>query len=329
MISIPHLGRSRRFPDSCEWEWRYQSRETSISVNIEAIPPDKEWKTAPEPTKGIIESVQSSPPEQRRFDVSFLDELNAEYEDRPLVPNPPSYLPGDRHKSAIGRITNNHLDIGLQHKTVPGIGCSEGYVVWYLGNDMGCDAYGVDLDRRASWAEYSGPNVHFTMANMAEVNPYRERMFDRVVSYAVWEHIQHPYTMLRETYRVMKPGALASITANLFMGPKASHRYRDIFFPWPHLLFSDEVVRDWDVMHGREPKGLSWVNRLSWAQYQSYFDEIGFVTKKVNFKKTPIDEEFYKRFENMLGRYPRRDLQRDFFTVILEKPDSPENTDQV
>ncbi len=32
------------------------------------------------------------------------------------------------------------------------------------------------------------------------------------------------------------------------------------------------------------------------------------------------DEEFYRRFEDVLGRIPRWDLERDFFTAVLEKP---------
>ena len=35
---------------------------------------------------------------------------------------------------------------------------------------------------------------------------------------------------------------------------------------------------------------------------------------------TPLDQAFYARFEPILGRYPRTDLQRDFFQVVLEKP---------
>ncbi len=34
----------------------------------------------------------------------------------------------------------------------------------------------------------------------------------------------------------------------------------------------------------------------------------------------PLDEAFYGRFEDVLGRYPRVDLERGFFTAVLEKP---------
>ena len=119
---------------------------------------------------------------------------------------------------------------------------------------------------------------------------------------------------------MLKPGGLAWIRANLFCGPQASHRYREINFPWPHLLFSEDVIRDWDVKHGRGPKGPAWVNRLTWDNYQRHIDEIGFRLRHVQFQEAEWDEEFYQRFEDILGRYAKRDLKRDYFLAVLEKP---------
>jgi hypothetical protein len=62
------------------------------------------------------------------------------------------------------------------------------------------------------------------------------------------------------------------------------------------------------------------VNRLTWAQYEDYIREIGFVIRSLRFSEEPLDEPFYERFENILGRYPRWDLTKDFFHVILETP---------
>jgi hypothetical protein len=100
----------------------------------------------------------------------------------------------------------------------------------------------------------------------------------------------------------------------------ASHRYRDINFPWPHLLFSDDVIRDWDTKHGRPAKGSSWVNRLSWLHYERSITDLGFVLRHLQFQNAKWDEEFFVRFEDILGRFPRADLERDFFLVVLEKP---------
>jgi SAM-dependent methyltransferase len=151
-------------------------------------------------------------------------------------------------------------------------------------------------------------------------NPYADNSFDVIYSLVVWEHVVHPRALLQETYNMLKPGGLAWIRANLFLGPQASHRYREVNFPWPHLLFSEDVFRDWDQMHGRRPLGPAWVNRLTWDNYERYIEEIGFRIRYLRFDKCEWDEEFYLRFEDMLGRYPRRDLERDYFRVVLEKP---------
>jgi hypothetical protein len=91
-------------------------------------------------------------------------------------------------------------------------------------------------------------------------------------------------------------------------------------FPWPHLLFSDDVIKEWDRSHGRQPRGASWVNKLSWNHYEKGLAELGFVLRHLAFQRAKWDQEFYLRFEQTLGRYPHGDLSRDFFTAILEKP---------
>jgi hypothetical protein len=100
----------------------------------------------------------------------------------------------------------------------------------------------------------------------------------------------------------------------------ASHRYREINFPFPHLLFTDDVFREFYRRQGMPEMEAAWVNRLTWAEYEDHFARIGFRVRGTTFRETPLDEAFYARFESVLGRYPRTDLQRDFFRVVLEKP---------
>ena len=42
--------------------------------------------------------------------------------------------------------------------------------------------------------------------------------------------------------------------------------------------------------------------------------------RALRFTEADLDEAFYQRFEGILGRYPRWDLTKDFFQVVLEKP---------
>jgi hypothetical protein len=85
------------------------------------------------------------------------------------------------------------------------------------------------------------------------------------------------------------------------------------------LLFSDDVIQAFREKHSGIQAGASWVNRLTWAQYEDHLREIGFVLRSLRFSEEPLDEAFYERFGNILGRYPRWDLTKDFFHVIVEK----------
>src|SRR5205085_6530648 len=123
--------------------------------------------------------------------------------------------------------------------------------------------------------------------------------------------------------RVMKPGGLAWIRANLHRGPTASHRTRDIFFPFPHLLFPDEVIDAAMRRAGKQPGGAVWVNRLTWEQYETAFIVAGFAIRSLSFTRYPLDEAFVERFDDILGRYPRADLERGFFQVVLERMPGP------
>jgi SAM-dependent methyltransferase len=281
-----------------------------------------QWRTPPVvSTSGTkVRSIYDTGASAPRYDIELLEKLNAEYADKPLVPRPPKYDPESLTRNARRRILWVHNMIDLAGKRTLEIGCGNGYEVWHVGEHLAADAYGVDVAEYGPWKDLAGERVHFECADMAADNPFEPDYFDRIMSYTVWEHVLHPCKLLEETYRVLKPGGLCWMNANLYPGPQASHRYRDINFPWPHLLFSDDVIKEWDRKHGHRDSGSAWVNRLSWYHYQHYFDQVGFRLRHLKFTETAIDEEFYTRFEDILGRYPRWDLTKDFFIAVLEKP---------
>ena len=290
---------------------------------VPRLPEDLEWKL-PQGITGSGRTVSSlyatGDGAGQAYDVDLLEKLNAEYRDRPLVPSPPSYSDTALAAAAQRRVRWVDGMVGLAGKRTLEIGCGNGFEVWSLAHNLGCDAHGVDVTHYHPWDQLQGGRVHFECADLSIGTPYEENSFDRVISFTVWEHVTHPYAMLKATYDLLKPGGLAWIRANLYAGPQASHRYRDIFFPWPHLLFTDEVVRAWDVQHGRRPIGHAWVNRLSWLHYEYYADLLGFEVAHRAYTETPIDEEFYTRFEDVLGRHPRADLRRDYLLMVLRKP---------
>jgi SAM-dependent methyltransferase len=287
------------------------------------LPPLDRWRVPPpaEQTRIMNHLDYDTGAGAERYDVALLEQLNEEYADRPIVPSARSYQPEKVSAESLRRVRWAHDHVDLREKKVLEIGCGNGYEVWAMAHNLGCDAYGVDVDELAAWQTLAGDRVSYVRADLTRERPFEYGTFDRIVSYTVWEHVVRPFALLDETYKLLRPGGLAWIRANLYAGPKASHRYRDIYFPWPHLLFSDDVVRDWDVKHGRPPTGFFWVNQLSWEHYARHIASTGFVVRRLTFQECEWDEEFYRRFEDRLGRVPTQDLRRDFFLVVLQKPE--------
>jgi SAM-dependent methyltransferase len=250
-----------------------------------------------------------------------MESLNEEYASKPVFARPPDVHPQAQLEIAQKRVTAVHKHIDLASKRVLEVGCGHGLTCWLLSHHLGCEAWGVDVVERASWKELADGRTHFECVDITVRDGFSPSSFDRVVSFSVWEHMTRPLDGLRRTYELLRPEGLAWIRANLYRGPLASHRYREINFPWPHLLFSDEVFKEFYRRRGWEQDvRAAWVNKLTWEQYERAMLEIGFEILMLRFDVRPIDQDFYQRFEDVLGRYPRTDLERDFFTVVLRKP---------
>jgi len=254
-----------------------------------------------------------------RYDLALFEELQEECATKPVAPALVRYDQASIAERSRRRIERVHQRLDLADKAVLEIGCASGYEVWYLGNHLRSDAWGIDIQARKAWPFLAGPSVHLVAGDIADAL-LPAATFDRVISFTVWEHVERPYEALDQLYRVMRPGGLAWIRANLHRGPTASHLARSIHFPFPHLLFTDEVIDEGLRRAGAPTTRVAWVNHLTWEQYEAKLLKLGFRIRALWFDRYPLDEAFYHRFQDALGRYPREDLERGFFTVILEKP---------
>lgn len=295
------------------------------TYRITPAPPDvaDDWPDAPlidEPHRGIRSVPRGMAPMPLRMDVELFESLNAEYASKPAVPVPPGRDAESRSTRARDRLLDVHRSIGLAGQRVLEFGCGSGYEVWYLAHHFDAQVTGVDIVERHAWSALTDERTRFLMADLAVEHPLPTGSFDRIVSFAAFEHVMHPNAVMRDLFRVLRSGGLAWISANLYRGPMASHLYHDIHFPWPHLLFTDDVFREYFARRGRKVDGATWVNRLTWAEYEGLFARVGFELLSLRFSESAFDEAFYRRFEHILGRYPRWDLARDFFHVVARKP---------
>ena len=258
---------------------------------------------------------------RHRFDVELFTALNQEYRDRPLVPNAKD-MSKPAWKASQGQTRSAGLQkrYGIRGCRALEIGCGRGDVALALAEEYGCDVTGVDIVAYPEWAARASERVKLCKLDLTAEDHSSLGSFDFIYAFAVWEHIRHPYKALCAAYQLLRPGGRMYMSANLYRGPKASHRYREVFFPWPHLLFSDEVFAEYYVRNHGKPSYPAWVNKMVVAEYMHYFSMIGFVVEKTWYNLTPIDEPFYDRFAEVLARYPRFDLERDFIHVDLRRP---------
>jgi len=255
-----------------------------------------------------------------KYDLELFLELNKLYESKPIVPAPrslkPASLPAQGEKSAKRLMEMSDLT----NKRILEVGCGRGHIASALARLTNSKVTGIDIRNYKEWDLWTEDNVEYIICDITQDDFSSLGKFDFIYSNSVLEHVKHPYSMLKSIYSLLKPGALAHVCANLYRGPQASHRYREVFFPWPHLLFEDSVFEEFYTSLGRRAMGPSWVNRLSVADYLRYFEIIGFQITEKRFWESPIDEEFYNRFEDKLSRYPRFDLEKNFLLATLQRP---------
>jgi SAM-dependent methyltransferase len=254
------------------------------------------------------------------YDLELFERLNEEYRSKPLVPAAPRVDPQGRMVRARKRLKVVSRDLDFEGKEVLEIGCAQGQMTHLLVKKADAKrAVGVDVVPSDRWEEFGRERVSFHVADLASDELLPEASMDAVVSSAVLEHVRRPVAMLAAIGRVLRLGGRAWLYFNLHRGPKASHRYREVFFPWPHLLFESGVCRDYYRKHHDREATFAWVNRMTAAEYFDAFREVGLHVERYERSTTAIDLDFYRRFDDVLGRYPALDLETDFLMVVLRK----------
>jgi 2-polyprenyl-3-methyl-5-hydroxy-6-metoxy-1,4-benzoquinol methylase len=254
-----------------------------------------------------------------RFDLELFVALNDEYAVTPLVRRPRSLKLDGLAEAARTRLAGvEQAGVPLRRRRVLEVGCGAGALSRVLAEEYDCDVVGLDIVAKPSWETLRGPRLDLRVLDISTEDSSALGQFDAIVSFVVLEHVAHPYAMLTAVERLLRPGGRAYLSANLYRGPMASHRYREVFFPWPHLLFGEHVFTEfYEQVHGRRGMGPSWVNKMTHAHYEMYLSRIGFTRHATHVSPSNFDEAFYERFEDVLGRYPRYDLSHDFLHLIL------------
>lgn len=265
----------------------------------------------------IDKTTGGAPAGAETFDLRLFLELNEQYKNRPVVPAPRKSDDDSRTALARQRAALLEERVGIRGCRVLEVGCGAGDMSAIMAGEYECEVVGVDIREYSTWRQHGHPKLSLEVLNISQDYTPLEGKFDRIVSLVVWEHVQHPFSALRACRELLAPNGLFYLRANLYRSAVGSHRYREVFFPWPHLLFPNSVFEEFYEHIGQKRARPAWVNKLTYAQYLYYFEALGFIVQREWPCHRPLDEELYKRFEDELSRYPVFDLTHDYFDVIL------------
>jgi 2-polyprenyl-3-methyl-5-hydroxy-6-metoxy-1,4-benzoquinol methylase len=277
-----------------------------------------------------------------KYDLALFEQLNDEYRDRPIhalaplaerqkILSPTAddqqvVTQAERQRYAADKQLKPILrDIDLAGKVVLELGCGHGWLTSILPEQgQVARAIGVDVQEFSSWDEHTDPRVSFVVSDLSQERIFQPESIDAIISQVVFEHVSRPLQMLQALYDLLKFGGQAWLRMNVYTARNASHKYREVFFPWPHLLFDDDVLAAYYAKHhGIEKQKFAWVNHLTVAHYLYAARQVGFDISHVRRWVAPIDVEFYLRFEDKLGRYQALDLETDFLLLVLQKNTVP------
>lgn len=135
------------------------------------------------------------------------------------------------------------------------IGCGRGE---FLKGFINCGVNGYAVDQSSAAKKYC-PEAELRNSDLENDGiPYPENFFDVVYSKSVIEHFHYPERLVREMYRVLKPGGLA-----ITLCPAWEYNYRIYFEDYSHRTpFMLESLRDIQLIHGFENVKVEFFRQL-------------------------------------------------------------------
>lgn len=121
-----------------------------------------------------------------------------------------------RQKKALTilSVLSHHQPSGLEKLSVLDIGSSTGIIADYLATHFH-QVCGIDIDQlavRFAKNHCMKPNLHFLMCDSLNIC-FAENCFDAIICAQVYEHVPDAELMMKEIFRVLKPGGVCYFAA--------------------------------------------------------------------------------------------------------------------
>lgn len=182
----------------------------------------------------------------------------------------------------------------ITKKKILDLGCGLGRFTKLLVQEGASKAVGLEYqEEKILFAKKHAMNENVNyICGSAMFLPFKDKSFDTVFAYAVFEHIKNTQNALNETARILKPKGVAIIAMDYLTSRGGHHLHPYIHFPWPLCFISEKSLCEyWS-------KELAKDQAQNLMQYYTHGASIAdFQTdNEINLNKITI-EEFEKQIE--------------------------------
>lgn len=182
----------------------------------------------------------------------------------------------DLYREKVDFLMQMLADRGAHPQEVLDIGSSAGGLSVALAlagkNVMGVEPSAGGVAASQMRARRRGVGTASFQVGVGEALPFADNRFDLVVSLAVFEHVQDPAQVARETFRVLKPGGYAFIEVPNYIFPFEPH-YKIAWLP----MMPKSIGKLYARARGGNPDFLDELNYMNTWIIRDLFNRAGFV----------------------------------------------------
>lgn len=166
----------------------------------------------------------------------------------------------------------------LQGKRILEVGSGYGMMVAHACLNHGLNLQGLEPSKHGFEGRYeiaqqllqdNGLDADQIVCGLGEAIPFPDASFDIVCSFQVLEHVQNPYRVLSESWRVLKPGGILYCDAPNYRTFWEGH-YNIPWLPGMPKWLAKRYVALW----GRDPAYIDHLNFLSQPQLERWLTQI-------------------------------------------------------